>query len=201
MDAGRLNERVFVLKFQGDGADYAWGLGSERWARAEETGKNNPFSRAGLSAPSASFCLRRCEVTLHSAIRWKGRHYFLTAIRDIDRMYADITAARVELTPCKVWRGETRTNPDTKRTERLPPEVKYTFPGVLTEKYLGYRQLEPMAQLEETFVLVTPKAIQLEVADLVEAGGEKYAVQVCHILDEYKNEYEITRKSSGAGEE
>ena len=68
------------------------------------------------------------------------------------------------------------------------------FPVVLAEKYLGFTQNTPMAQTQTTFVLVTPKAVSLKIADLVDVGGVRYAVQVCHTLDEYKNEYEITRK-------
>ena len=70
----------------------------------------------------------------------------------------------------------------------------YKFPGVLTEKYLGHTQERPQTSTTVTYVLVTPKAIELAPGSLVDAGGKNYEVQVCHTLDAWKNEYEIQRK-------
>lgn len=202
MNAGKLKEPVRVLSFaQAAPGVWGWEERETLWAQAEETGKSNLFSRLGLSAPSTEFAVRQCGLSLDNAIRWREEHYFLTAIQGIDRMYLEISAAKVRLTPCRVWRSETHTDPDTKRTIRREPTVVCEFPGVLTEKYLNYRQLEPMGQTEETFVLVTPKPITLESADLVEIGGEKYAVRVCHTLDDSKNEYELYRRENGGKEE
>ena len=41
-------------------------------------------------------------------------------------------------------------------------------------------------------VLVTPKPIAITPGDLVRIAGKPYVVQVVHVLDMYKNEYEIT---------
>lgn len=45
--------------------------------------------------------------------------------------------------------------------------------------------------MEHRLVLVTPKAVTLKTGDLVKADGGAYAVRVCYLLDEFKNEYEI----------
>lgn len=41
---------------------------------------------------------------------------------------------------------------------------------------------------------MTPKEVALKTADLVEVNDARYAVRICHTLDEYKNEYEIARE-------
>ena len=45
-----------------------------------------------------------------------------------------------------------------------------------------------------TYVLVTPKAIQLQRGGLVGVDGTNYEVQLAHVLDPWKNEYEIMRR-------
>ena len=68
------------------------------------------------------------------------------------------------------------------------------FPGFLTEKYLGFEQKEVHTETQTTYVLVTPKAIVLQSGDLVQIGDDFYTIKIIHVLDEYKNEYEITEK-------
>ena len=65
------------------------------------------------------------------------------------------------------------------------------FQGILTEKYLRYEQEKPMATNTLTYVLVTPKAVELTRGGLVEVAGEPHVVQVAHTLDPAKNEYEL----------
>ena len=74
----------------------------------------------------------------------------------------------------------------------------FHFPGILTEKYVRYAPEETYAKTETAYVLVTPKLISLSPGDLVtvrEGAAEGvYNVQVCHVLDPFKNEYEIVRR-------
>ena len=73
--------------------------------------------------------------------------------------------------------------------------MRVTFPGVLTEKYARYEREETHAENATSYVLVVPKEIQLKAGDLVtvQEGPAQgvYNVQICHVLDPYKNEYEI----------
>lgn len=73
----------------------------------------------------------------------------------------------------------------------LHAEAALLFPRFYNRKYLGFVQREPQGQVEHRLVLVTPKAVTLKTGDLVKADGGAYAVRVCYLLDEFKNEYEI----------
>ena len=68
------------------------------------------------------------------------------------------------------------------------------------EKYRGYATEKSHGESEISFVLVTPKKVSIDMADvgkLIEIEGKPYQVTICHDLDEYKNEYEVTRKEDG----
>ena len=71
-----------------------------------------------------------------------------------------------------------------------------SFPGVLTEKYVGYEREDTYAKTKRTLVLVTPKVVTIGEGDLVTVtqgpAQAVYNVQARHVLDEYKNEYEMT---------
>ena len=192
VDAGEFRERIEVLKLEQDAAGSRWAADRTVWAKAEQQDKNNLFSTVGIGARSVLFTLRRQPLTLHNAFRWKERHCFLTAIKEIDRMYLEVRAALVEPVPCTAFRMVETAGADKAPARTLERLVE--FPAILTEKYLGFVQNVPMAQTETTYVLVTPKRIELREADLVDVAGGRYAVRVCHTLDEYKNEYEIHRK-------
>ena len=192
MQSGDLNRPISILKFTMTAAQYDWTQQKETWAKAEQKTAKNLFSQIGIGADTAIFTIRKQEITLNNAIRWRGEHYFLTNIAQDGGMYYVVTAARVYLKTCAVTHVTT-----TKNELKNPVAVKsetITFPAVLTEKYLGFEQKEPQAVTETTYVLVTPKVIELSISDLVDVAGKKYCVQVAHTLNEYKNEYEVYRK-------
>ncbi|MBE6829150.1 MAG: hypothetical protein E7519_02945 [Ruminococcaceae bacterium] len=113
----------------------------------------------------------------------------MTDINEIDRMYYEVTAARIEPKTCKVIRISITKN-ELKNPVKGKNEIM-TFPGCLVEKYMGYAQQKPQAVSDMQYVLVTPKVIELKLADLVEIEENTYNVQIAHTLDQYKNEYEI----------
>lgn len=173
--AGQLDQPLEVLEFRQmpEGA-WEWTAVRRAWARVEQTNKSNLFSKVGVGARDAALVIRRQSLTLHQALRWKGRHLFLTSITRRDRNYLDVAAALVDLADCQSEDG-------------------VRFPGVLTEKYAKWDQPEPYSVNQLTYVLVTPKPIRLQRGGLVAVEGTNYEVQVAHILDPYKNEYEIVR--------
>jgi hypothetical protein len=175
MNAGDLRERVTVLSLTETDETWSWTPERLTWARVEEKTGKNLFSTVGLGARSVSLTLRRQALTLHQAILWRGKHCFLTDIRDNGRLYWDVDAAVVTPVACS-FEGT-------------------SFPAVRTEKYLGWnRDVPPMSVNEFTFVLVVPKAVPLLTpGHLVTVAGEEWEVRVPHTLDEYKNEYEVAR--------
>ena len=103
-----------------------------------------------------------------------------------------VTAALVQPTRCIAKRIVSNTGDNNLVTEEEQSVVG--FPGVLTEKYLNYSKDEPHDVNEITFVLVTPKQVQLKSGDIVITEECSYSVIACHTLDGYKNEYEIQRR-------
>mgnify|MGYP001532134770 CR=1 FL=1 len=194
IDAGSLDERLELLELQ-ETAEQTWEWVPIRriWAKVEQTAKTNLFSKVGVGARDAAVVIRRQSLTLHQALRWKGQHLFLTSITKRDRMYLDLQAALVSVVRC-VGQGYTTTvGPGNRPVKQPGPER--TFPGVLTEKYVRYETEDSYAKAKRLLVLVTPKAVQLLEGDLVTVtegpAAAVYNVQTCHVLDEYKNEYEI----------
>ena len=194
IDAGRLNKAVHVLELR-ETAPGAWEWGPIRrtWTMLTLQTKKNLFSSVGIGARGAELILRRQPLTLHNALLWGEQHLFLSAILPEGRLHLRVQAALVEPVTCLATRTEDTVGeagrPTTAETMRM------TFPGVLTEKYARYEREETHAENETSYVLVVPKAIQLKASDLVtvQEGPAKavYYVTICHVLDPYKNEYEI----------
>lgn len=170
-----IGTRVEVLELQQDGSTYTWAPARVTWAKIALTNKRNIFSVHGIGVAGVSFIIRRQPLTLNSAIRWQGQHCFITGILPADYGHLTVEAALVELSQCEDRYTDTR------------------FPAVMTEKYLGHQQLEPLAINTLRHVLVTPKYIQLTPGKLVEVDGVSWPIQVAHLLDPHKNEYELER--------
>lgn len=194
MNPGDLEHKVEVLTLTNTGNIYNWVTTANIWAKVERLNGTNIFSKVGIGAKSIKFTIRRRELTLHNAFRWEGKHYFLTDIVNLDRMYYEVTAAIIEPKTCIVERtGEPILNELNRPIYGDP--VILTFPAYLTEKYLGYTQGTPMGTTEIRYILVTPKAIELDIGELVNIDGTIYNVEIIHSLDNYKNEYEIVARS------
>lgn len=83
IDAGKLSERLEVLELRETGPDiWTWKAVRKTWGQVElDAGqRKNLFSSVGIGARNSSLVLRRQDITLHNALRWKGHHLFLTAI-------------------------------------------------------------------------------------------------------------------------
>lgn len=194
IDAGKLDKpaQVLELRENGDGV-WTWEPIRRAWANITFQPKSNLFSQVGVGARDAAVIIRRQPLTLHNALRLGERHLFLTSITDRGRGHLDVDAAVVEPVSCTATRTEDvvgeHGRPVTAETMRL------TFPGVLTEKYARYEREETHAETETSYVLVTSKPIALKAGDLVtvQEGPAKgtYHVAVSHVLDAWKNEYEI----------
>lgn len=194
MNPGEMNEKISVLKLKGAGDMFLWEQESTLWAKSERLNGNNLFSRVGIGVKSVKFTIRaRRSLSLYDAFRWKGAHCFLTDIVSIDRMYYEVTAALIEPRLCSVKRTGKPVLNELNRPVYID-DVTLIFPACLTEKYIGFTQGEPMGVKETRYVLVTPKPIELQVGELVTIDETDYTVIIPHILDDFKNEYEIIVK-------
>lgn len=179
VEVGRLSERVEVLELlraaDESGTAYTWEAIRRTWARAELAAKTNVYSVHGIGAAGVSFTLRRQPLNLDNALRWRGQHCLITAIRPLGRLYLTVEAALVVLSQCR------------------NPRTGDSFPAVMTERYVGHRQLEPMAVNTHQRVLVTPKAVKLAPGPLVEVDGTPWPIVTPYELDPHKNEYALER--------
>lgn len=186
IDAGSLRDRLIILKFTffPEENEWRWVEAHASAGKAQLSEKKNLFSAVGIGARDVSFTVRhRADLTLANAIRWKGpegwEHCFIASILPLDRRYDTVRCARVELARCLAEANHA-------------PTGAY-FPGVLAEKYVGHEQLDPLAVNTTTYVLVTPKAVELKRGSIVEVDGTPYQVLLGHYLDGWKNEFEIGR--------
>lgn len=192
--AGRLDQPLDVLELR-ETAEGVWEWVALRraWAQVEQTAKTNLFSKVGVGARDAAIVIRRQSLSLHQALRWKGQHLFLTSVTERDRNHLDAQAALVTVAACSARRYTTGMGQGNRPVKQELPSQ--TFPGVLTEKYVRYEQEDTYAKARRCLVLVTPKAVTLKEGDLVTVkegpAAAVYNVQACHVLDEFKNEYEI----------
>lgn len=188
-----LSERADILTLRevGGGVQFSWVPQACTWCKSEPKTQGNIFSKIGISARTIVFTMYRRNITPKNALRWKGQFCFITDVVP-DGIYLIVTAALVQPTRCIAERIASKTGDNNLVTEDEQPVVG--FPGVLTEKYLNYSKDEPHNANEITFVLVTPKQVQLKSGDIVVTEECSYNVIACHTLDGYKNEYEIRRK-------
>lgn len=176
VDAGKLSERIELLRLVKGENEYRWELLRRSWASVELQQRRNNFSAHGIGAAGAELVLRRQELTLLDAIRWRGQHLFLTGIAPRGRNHLTVAAALVEVRACR------------------DPESGLAFPGVVTEKYLGHQQEEPMAVNTMRHILITHPEIVLRPGHLVDVDGKPWRILLAHRLDPRKTEYEIERE-------
>lgn len=202
-DAGELRDKVRLLEFrplepgrccckengpvetpapteeQAKPLTWEWAEYRKAWAKATPTSRMAIFATTGVGSHEVEFVIRRQRFCLGNAIEWKGRFCLPTSVEPLGPGHLLVKAALVRPLPCK---GVDR---DTGRA--------FSFPAVVTEKYMGHTQAEPMAQNAVSLVLVVPKTIRLKLGSLVELPDAPYWVKVPHELDPDKTEYEVER--------
>lgn len=198
IDAGNLNERLELLEFQETSENvWEWVSAGRLWGSIslDNGQKRNLFSSVGIGARNASLVIRTRPITLHDALQWKGKHLFLTAITKRDRMHLDMSAALVTIVQCEAERSQSTVDREHNNRPIVTPLPPVTFPAVLTEKYVRYTREDTYATATTMLVLVTPKPIDLKEGNLVTIrdgpAAAVYNIQARHVLDEFKNEYEI----------
>lgn len=192
MNPSALSERGYILGLSGN-ADLRFEPKKPVRMEAKETGRKNIFSRVGIGADGAEFVIRKTSMTLHDAILWNGQHYFLTNIEQVGicPVYYKLTAARV---PCEIVTVSRTMTAMGKSGEAVRTVEKVgSFPGCLTEKYLGEEIGKSHVELEKRLIVVAPKEAVYRSGDIFEIFGESWRVVLCHDLEQWKNEYEVER--------
>lgn len=198
IDAGKLAEKVKVLQFtEAQQGVWEWKPIRPAYAQVELSAGRSLFSNVGIGARAAELILRRQALTLHNAILWGDKHLFLTSIVPEGRTHLRAEAAIVSAAECSATRTESALG---EGNRPVSAEVmRVAFPGILTEKYMRYEREETHAETDAGYVLVTPKQIALKAGDLVAVQGgpakAQYHVTAAHVLDSFKNEYEIAFRS------
>lgn len=191
MNPGELNERVQILTLKTEAGTMHWEVFKNIWAKVEITGKTNYFSKVGIGVLSVKFTMRRQSLSLYDALCFRGRHYFITGITPISNLHMEVETAKIEPVSCIQFSNKTTLDQLNRPVDEQKPVL--TFPGMLVEKYLRSNTETGHDEGELTLVLVTPKQVQVDAGKLIDVQGKPYKVAVCHMLDEYKNEYEIIR--------
>ena len=198
IDAGKLKEAVEVMELREEPAGvWTWQGVRRTYAQVELSTTRSLFSEVGIGARAAELALRRQELTLHNALLWGDKHLFLTSIVPEGRSHLHVQAALVSTVGClAVRKGNTLGEGNRPVSAEV---MRISFPGVLTERYVRYEREETHAETDAVYVLVTPKLIALKAGDLdtVQDGPAKaqYHVTAAHVLDSFKNEYEIAFRS------
>lgn len=191
-----VNLTVMALESEAD-ADgnvvYGWLPYHSTWGSYELKQARNIFSAVALGARTVELKLRRQTLDLdHSIVRGE-RQLYITQIDDTaDPHFLTVTTALLDPVSC-VCKRETFSRNELNRLVSSG-EISISFPAWLTEKYLGRTQSAPQVVLDTMYVLITPKAIELNAGELVTVDGTDYTVYIAHTLDDHKNEYEIARK-------
>ncbi len=158
---------------------WEWREYCKSWAKVTPTEGFAIYANSGVGGREAEFILRRQSFTLADAIQWKDQFCLPTSVTPLGPGHLKVKAALVTPRTCQGTERET--------------EREIRFPAVVTERYQGHEQMEPMARNAVRLVLVTPKAVKLKLGSLVTLGENQnsFWVKVAHEMDPYKQEYEI----------
>lgn len=180
-EAGESSEPVCGRPAEELPAGWEWKEYRKAWAKATYTNGIAIYANSGVGGREAEFVLRRQGFTLADAILWREQFCMPTSITPLGPGHMKVKAALVTPRTCRGIERETGR------------EIQ--FPAVVTEKYQGHEQMDPMAQNAVRLVLVTPTVVKLKLGSLVTVGEDKapWWVKIAHEMDPDKHEYEIER--------
>lgn len=173
-----INQPMQVLQFTKTGA-WSWAPVRTAWASVKDTGKKGIYSSAAQTAPAVTLTMRRQALTQANALLWRGQQLLITDVRTPDRNSLEVDAVKVRMSACIADANKTPAGD--------------SFPAVLSEQYVNFRQQDPQSENVIGYVLVTPKEIVLRRGSLVAVDGTPYQVLIGHVLDPYRASYEIQR--------
>lgn len=194
MNPGELKERLIIQSLVQNGNLYTW-IGSDNsklWTKKEVEDKKCVYSSLGQAADlTTRFIIRyNKNITKHNSIIHNGNHYVIASILDIGNKHCYLEVKTAQVTPimCELRRYSGQL--DVLNRPIKEPSTVMTFPAYVTEKHIKYNA-EYYANVAEMYILITPKIVQPNLGDLVVINNIKYNIQAAHLMDVYRNEYEI----------
>lgn len=188
IDPGELRHRVEHLEYGAGG----WQSMRTLWCAREGAGQT-VYAPHAARTEGDRFTMRFRGINPGHALRCEGQEYLVAEVDGDSPAAILVTAARVQFVDC------IRRSPETNRANAYNRPTRTgtanaAFVGVLAEKYAGWAQETPGVALENAVLLITAKGVTLESGDLVAAGGRDYSVRACHLMDRWKNEYELVEE-------
>jgi head-tail adaptor len=199
MNPGMLNKRISIQKLISSKIEYEsflWELESKLWAHKKVENRRCVFSKFGMSSDTTTVFTVRFNKNLNKnfSIVHENDFYIIVSIIDTEdkKQIQEVTAAKVILKTCEIIRLVSEKG----LLNRPKDELKkiYEFPCCLAEKYIRNIQENVQSIIDETYILITPKGINIDNGDLAVIDGVTYNILTSHTLDEFRNEYEITVK-------
>ena len=188
-----LDVKLFVMALEREGNVFGWLPAHETWGEVELQAGRNVFSSVAMSARTVSVKLRRQALNLDNCLLWGDRYIYITEIGNTEvRHYLSVTAVLLDPVICSVTRESYGLDSLNRRV--LIGSETTLFPAWLTEKYVGRQQADPQVVVDIMYVLIVPKAVSLNIGEIVTISDKHFAVWLAHTLDSNKNEYEISRK-------
>ncbi len=158
------------------------GMGWQRdrtcYADAQLGGKRFAPASYAVNASGITFVIRRGRVAVGDLILWRGRHYLVSAIIEINHGYLSLSAALVNISQCQ--------------------QGGVLFQGALCEKYAKYSQENSFAvgyaQNQLTSILITPCGVSLTLGGTVTIGDLDWTVGVLHDTADGALQWEVWRR-------
>lgn len=194
MTADKLDKRVSVLQLTKNGSTWSFETFHETRACIELLRQRNIFSASAASADSYKLTMRRQTVTPFHSLLWEDKRLLITAVDDYSDRHT-VTATAAAVMPVTVTRKMQQYGKNALNNPVKLEPVVLSFPAWLAEKYVKLSADKPQNTVEQAYVLIVPKAVDvIEVGDVITVFGESFAVEVQHLLDPVKNEYEIVAR-------
>lgn len=195
MRADFLTAKLELLKLQKTSEnEFKWCAYHTTFGEIKQTSSRNIFSKVAMSAFSLTVTLRAQELSLQDSIKWGDKQLYITGIDRISDRHS-ITVTAVNIKPCTVFQ-QVKSYKLNELNNPVPNgKVTSRFPAWITEKYVKYSQADPFAGLSDALVLIVPEVVpDIPVGDVILVDDKKYVVEIQHLLDPDRNEYEIVRR-------
>lgn len=195
-----LDKRVEILRLikeTGPPPAWRWSGAKRSWAAPAVQQRKNLIAKTGNGAKTVVFTLSKQPFGMDRAILYQGTYHLPTDVDQSSPAVTVVTTAQVPVCTCRALRSAGRRDNLGRPTDEQAEVAR--FPAAVVEKWTGYAQETPQQVNDTTLVLLTPKEVLLRPKDVVEIEGmdRPCVIRICHLLDEYRNEYEVSLRLEG----